>query len=667
MACGSIACAGGSVQEGNPSLPGDTSLPSSPEVLAQIAAHGTKDAKYQVEDFFTMPSISGYRISPDGKYLSWRKRNDEGKRDVWIRRIADGQERMLLKEGEDVIRGYDWINDDHLVFFQDKGGDENYHIYIIGLDDTQARDLTPFAGVRAGINNILKDDKEHIIIEMNKDNPQLFEPYKLNVRTGALEKLYENPADKEPIGDFTFDKDGNLRLISRIINGQDEDLYYKVDGEFKKIKHIPFGETFAVLGFDEHSDNPDDAYVLSNEEGDKAVIYRYDLKKNAIIAPVFSHDTYDVGGIRLSRKRGYELDAVSYNGEKPHIIPKSATFKAWMDKLHQHLGSDNDIHIADKDDDEGNLIVFLSSDREPGTYYLYNTETDTLQELTRFLPQLKRDDMATMTPITFTSRDGMTLHGYFSFPAHIPKNQPVPVVVIVHGGPQGIRDSWGFDPEVQLLTSQGYGVLQVNFRISGGYGKKFFNAGLGQVGRKTMDDVEDGVAYIIDKGWADPKRIAIYGGSHGGYAVLRGLEKTPDLYACGVDYVGVANLYTFMQTIPSYWEPVRKMLTTIWYDPENPEQQKIMNEVSPLQNADKITKPLFVVQGANDPRVNINEADQIVSTLRKRGVDVPYMVKYDEGHGFAKEPNRLDMQRTMIGFLNQCLKNPGKIDTAKQP
>ncbi|PIE82656.1 MAG: S9 family peptidase [Cardiobacteriales bacterium] len=652
--CAMLA-AGGAVAVDRAALPGDSTLPSSPEALAKLAALAENDAPYQVEDFFTLPEVSDYQISPDGKHLSWRKRNEQGKRDIWLRDVASGEEHLFISEGEDVIRGYGWINDDHIIFMQDKGGDENYHIYAIGLNEKTPRDLTPFDGVRAMINNILKDDKEHIIIEMNKDNRQLFEPYRLNVTNGELEKRYENPASDEPIGSFTFDKDGNLRLIARVVNGQDADLYYKIDGDFKKIKHVPFGETFGVIGFDEHSDNPDDAYVVSNEESDKAAIYRYDLKANKVIEKIFNDETYDAGHVSVSRKRGYELDAIYYNGAKPHTIAKSATFTRWMDDLQKQLGEDNEINIIDSDDDESKLIVLVASDREPGSYYLYDTASQELQALTQLFPHLKREDMAAMTPIEFTSRDGMTLHGYFSRPPTAKDGEAVPVVVIVHGGPQGVRDSWGFDPQVQLFTSHGYGVLQVNFRISGGYGKAFFNAGLGQVGRKTMDDVEDGVAYIIAKGWADRKRIAIYGGSHGGFAVLRGLIKTPDLYACGVDYVGVSNLYTFMQTIPPYWESVRKMLYTIWYDPTDPAQQAIMNEISPLQNAAKISKPLFVVQGANDPRVNINEADQIVKNLRKRGVDVPYMVKYDEGHGFAKEPNRLDMQRTMMGFLHQCL------------
>ncbi|MEO1010943.1 MAG: prolyl oligopeptidase family serine peptidase, partial [Bacteroidota bacterium] len=246
-------------------------------------------------------------------------------------------------------------------------------------------------------------------------------------------------------------------------------------------------------------------------------------------------------------------------------------------------------------------------------------------------------------------------HGYITLPKAALMGQKVPVIVNPHGGPQGIRDSWGFNPEAQLFASRGYATLQVNFRISGGYGREFLESGFKQIGRKAMDDVEDGLQYVIDQGWVDKDNAAIYGGSHGGYAVLRGLTKTPDLYACGVDYVGVSNLFTFMGTIPPYWKPYLKIIKEIWYDEDVPEEKAIMEEVSPVYQIDRIKKPLFVVQGANDPRVNIDESDQIVAALRNKGFDIPYMVKYDEGHGFGKEENRIHLYKAMMGFYAKHL------------
>jgi dipeptidyl aminopeptidase/acylaminoacyl peptidase len=272
------------------------------------------------------------------------------------------------------------------------------------------------------------------------------------------------------------------------------------------------------------------------------------------------------------------------------------------------------------------------------------------------MPQLKEADMAEMRPITFKSRDGLTLHGYITLPQAALEGKKVPLIVNPHGGPQGVRDSWRFNPETQLFASRGYATLQVNFRISGGYGKEFLRIGFKQVGRKVMDDVEDGIQYAIEQGWVNPEKIAIYGGSHGGYATLMGLVKTPDMYACAVDYVGISNIFTFFTSFPEYWKPMLELAKEIWYDIDDPVEAELAREVSPIYHIDKIKKPLFVVQGANDPRVNINESDQIVSQLREKGFAVPYMVKYNEGHGFHHEENSMELYKCMMGFFNKHLK-----------
>lgn len=640
-------------------LPGNTALPTSDAELASLAAQETGSYAYAVEDFFTKPAASDFQLSPDGQYLSYKKRNDAGKTDVWLQDTTTQSEILLIEEGDDLIRGYGWLSPDRLFYMQDQGGNEQYHIYAINADGQNAKDLTPFDGVRAMIITVLKDDTDHIVIQMNKDNPQFFEPYRLNVHSGELEKLYDNDDPMQPIAGYDIDKDGAVRGFSRVVNGVDQHQYYQIDGEYQQIKAVAFGDTFGIIGFDYRSDDADDAYVVSNIDTDKIEIQRLNLRTGAVLETVFANDTYDAGGMSRSRKRGYEIDAFSYEGDRQVVVPVSDTFKSIYSKLQAHfneLGDAIDIDVVDATDDEDKLLVTINSDKIVGRYYLYIPASDELTLLHTLLPHLQAEDMATMTPITFQSRDGLTLHGYFTRPTDVAPDTQLPLVVNPHGGPQGVRDSWGFNPEAQLFASRGYATLHVNFRISCGYGKQFFQAGFGQVGRKAMDDVEDGLQYVIDQGWVDPDKVAIYGGSHGGYAVLRGLTKTPDLYACGVDYVGVSNLFTFMDTMPPYWEPFRKMIEKFWYDPADEAQHKIMEEVSPAMHTDKITKPLFVVQGANDPRVNINESDQIVSALRERGIDVPYMVKYDEGHGFGKESNRLDLYRAMMGFLAKHLK-----------
>ncbi|WP_347373710.1 S9 family peptidase [Aequorivita sp. Q41] len=635
--------------------PGNTALPSTDAALEKLAAMESGSYKYSVEDYFKTPDAYSFQLSPDGKYISYLKRRESGERDLYLKETATQKETLLIKQEEDLIRGFYWANDTRILYMQDKGGDENYHVYGVDITGQNKKDLTPYDGVRVNIIESLKEDTNNVIIQMNKDDLQQEEPYRLNINTGEATKLYTVKAGDPPISGYHFDRKGNLRAIDRIVDGINMELLYKIDGEFTRVKLTEFGDTFSISSFNPATKNPDDAYVISNLEGDKIEIQLFDLKENKKIKTLFSNDTFDVSGVSLSRKRDYEIDYFSYTGEKTVVVPVSETYKKIYSRLEKEFG-EKQFFTVGKTDDESQYMVVVTSDKIVGEYYLYDVKKDTVTLLYKLLPHLKAEDMATMKPIKFKSRDGLMLYGYITLPNNYKEGDRVAMIVNPHGGPQGVRDNWGFNPEAQLFASRGYATLHVNFRISGGYGKAFLKAGFGQIGRKAMDDVEDGVDYAIAQGWADKDKVAIYGGSHGGYAVLRGMTKTPEKYACGVDYVGVSNLHTFMGTIPPYWEKYRELLYKIWYNPSIPEEKAIMDEVSPALHVAKIAKPLFVVQGANDPRVNIDEADQIVESLRKRGVEVPYMVKYDEGHGFGKEENRLTLYKAMMGFFAEHLK-----------
>ncbi|RDY60661.1 S9 family peptidase [Flagellimonas nanhaiensis] len=636
-------------------LPGNTSLVSSDEELLALTKLDEGDYRYTVEDYFGNPKGFTFRFSPDGKYLSYRERDENGKQHIYVKNLATGEAKMAIEEKEELVRGYGWLNNQRLYYLMDKGGNENYHIYAVNLDGKDLKDLTPFDGVRAQFTELLREDKDHLIVSMNKNNPQVFEPYKVNHITGELTQLYSNDDPNNPIFGYNFDKDGKLKSFTRIRDGVEQDIYYE-DGDegYKLLKSLNWKDNFVIQNFNYGTAYPHDAYVVSNLESDKAEIQLYDLKEDKMIERVFVNDSYDVQSMGLSRTRNYEVDYFSYEGEKNILVPISDPYKALDSKMKEELPG-KQYRVLDTTEDENLFMVYVDSDRLYGVYYAYNVAKNELEELYNTMPQLKEEDMSEMRPITFTSRDGITLHGYITLPKAALAGEKVPVIVNPHGGPQGIRDSWGFNPEAQLFASRGYATLQVNFRISGGYGREFLESGFKQIGRKAMDDVEDGLKYVVEQGWVDADKAAIYGGSHGGYAVLRGLTKTPDLYACGVDYVGVSNLFTFMKTIPPYWKPYLKIIKEIWYDEDVAEEKTIMEEVSPVYHVDKIEKPLFVVQGANDPRVNIDESDQIVSALRAKGFDVPYMVKYDEGHGFGKEENRLELYKAMMGFYAKHL------------
>ncbi|WP_308992804.1 S9 family peptidase [Mariniflexile litorale] len=637
-------------------LPGNTELPTSDADLEKLANWNPTNYKYDAEDYFAKPKARSFSFSPNGTYLSYREKDENTKNHVYVKNLETNEVKRVIEEKEELIRGFGWANDNRLIYVMDKGGNENYHLFGVDIDGANQKELTPYEGVKVQILEGLKEDKDHMIISMNKNNPQIFEPYKINIISGELVQLYKNEDSANPINSYEFDKDGNLRGFAKMRNGINIDLYYTLDGEnYEILKQLNWKDNFSISSFNYASKNPHEAYVISNLDSDKTRIYLYDLKEDKIIKKLFSNDNYDVSGLRLSRNRNYELDYFSYEGEKRIVVPVSNYYK----KLHKKITTkfpNYNYSIADVTDDESKYLIFIQSDKLYGTYYSYDAKKDTFKLLYDLMPNLIEKDMAEMRPITFKSRDGKTIYGYITLPKEALNGKKVPVIVNPHGGPQGIRDSWGFNPEAQLFASRGYATLQVNFRISGGYGKEFLESGFKQIGRKAMDDVEDGLQYVINEGWVDKDNAAIYGGSHGGYAVLRGLTKTPDLYACGVDYVGVSNIFTFFDSFPEYWKPYTEIVKEIWYDSDIPEEKVIMEEVSPVFHIDKIKKPLFVVQGANDPRVNINESDQIVSGLRAKGFDVPYMVKYDEGHGFAKEENSIALYKAMMGFFAKHLK-----------
>tara|TARA_B100000287_G_scaffold82009_1_gene74632 strand:+ start:1 stop:1062 length:1062 start_codon:yes stop_codon:yes gene_type:complete len=348
-----------------------------------------------------------------------------------------------------------------------------------------------------------------------------------------------------------------------------------------------------------------------------------------------------------SRKRKV-LTGVSYTVAKRDM----AFFDSWRENIQQKLEKKlpgYEVGITSFSDDETKAIVVTYSDKSSGTYYYYDIEKNQLTDLGKVSPWLNEDHMAEMQPVKYLSRDGLTIHGYLTLPKGS-SGKNLPVVVNPHGGPWA-RDTWGYRPEIQFLANRGYAVFQMNFRGSTGYGREFWEISFKEWGKSMQDDITDGVQWLISEGIADPERIAIYGASYGGYATLAGLAFTPDLYACGVDYVGVSSLFTFMESIPPYWELYRTMLYEMVGHPEK--DKDLLASSSPLLHIDKIKAPLFIAQGANDPRVVKSESDQIVQALRNAGIDVPYMVKDDEGHGFYNEENQFDFYREMEKFLKK--------------
>jgi dipeptidyl aminopeptidase/acylaminoacyl peptidase len=390
-------------------------------------------------------------------------------------------------------------------------------------------------------------------------------------------------------------------------------------------------------------------YVASNLGRDKKAIYFYDVGAGRLLDLVFEHPEVDVSGLLRSKARK-AITGVAFTTDKPQYRFFDSERRLLQEALEARLPGRR-VAVTGMSRDERRVIVRTFSDKSLGACYLYEPSSGRLEKLAELSPWLNEAEMADVQPIRFTSGDGLTLHGYLTLPKGVsPVN--LPIVVNPHGGPWA-RDVWGFDPETQFLANRGVGVLQINFRGSTGYGKAFWEAGFKQWGGKMQDDISDGVRWLIQQGIADPKRIAIYGASYGGYAALAGLAFTPELYACGIDYVGVSNIFTLLETLPPYWELGRQMMYEMVGDPVK--DRELLKQVSPVFHADRIRAPLLVAQGANDPRVKKAESDQIVQALRHRGVDVEYIVKDNEGHGFHNEENRFEFYRRMESFLARHL------------
>ena len=601
-----------------------------------------------LEDFFRNPEMSSFQLSPNGKYISYMKPWEDGNRmmNVYVRPIGSDEEVRITGASKRSLYGYFWLNENRIAYVQDEGGDENIHIYAVNIDGSNNIDLTPFENIQARITDDLEDNPDYMLGALNKRNPRIHDVYRMNVNSGEMEMIAENPGN---IQGWMTDNEGKLR-IATTSDGVNTSLLYRENEteDFKPILTTNFKESVSPLYFT--FDNQE-LYVASNRGRDKSAIFKFDLETAKEGELIFENDEVDVYGLMRSKKRK-KITGVSYTTDKRQMH----FFDEWRENLQNKLESKLkgvEVAISDLSKDETKAIVVTYSDRSRGTYYYYDIEKDILNKLADLSPWLDEEDMAFMKPISYKSRDGLTIPGYLTLPLNYKQGDRIPVVVNPHGGPWA-RDNWGFNSQVQFLANRGYAVLQMNFRGSVGYGREFWEISFKQWGKTMQDDITDGVNWLIDEGIADPDRIGIYGASYGGYATLAGLAFTPDVYACGVDYVGVSNIFTLLETLPPYWELGRQMMYEMIGDPDT--EKELLKAASPLFHIDKIKAPLFVAQGANDPRVKQAESDQIVEALEAKGIDVPYMLKEDEGHGFYNEQNQFDFYREMIKFLDKHLK-----------
>ncbi len=607
-----------------------------------------KVRRIPLEDFFRNSQEAAYQISPDGKHLSYLAPYAE-RMNLFVRPTDGGAAVRVTSETERSLAGYMWADNGRLLFMKDTGGDENYRLFGVNLDGTDLRAYTDFPGVRTTLIDDLEEIPGKVLVGLNRRNPEVFDPYRLDLDTGELTQLAENPGNWQG---WMTDHAGRLRAVTAIVDGVNTQILYRAteDEDFRPVLTTNFKETVGFMEF-----TPDDklVYAATNLGRDKVALVLMDPADCKELEVLYENPKYDISSISYSRKRKKLLSVYCTGHKEPvrHYFEEEE--RALRERIKRHFPGYR-FGVADTDKAEEHYLIYVGNDRTRGKYYFYDVAKDEATLIAETAPWLHEEELVEMHAVNYTTRDGWDIEAYLSLPKgySLENAKGLPVVVNPHGGPWA-RDVWGYSSEVQFLCNRGYAVFQMNFRGSTGYGRKFLEASYKQWGLAMQDDITDGVEWLIRKGYADPARIAIYGGSYGGYATLCGVTFTPSLYACAVDYVGVSNLFTFLKTIPPYWRPMLEMMYEQIGHPEKDREQ--LAATSPALHAECIRVPLLIAQGSNDPRVNKAESDQMVEALRENGVTVEYMVKENEGHGFANQENRFDFYRAMEAFLGKYI------------
>ncbi|HMI54588.1 MAG TPA: prolyl oligopeptidase family serine peptidase [Gemmatimonadaceae bacterium] len=609
------------------------------------------------ELFFGNPEISGAQISPDGRYVSFLKPYKDT-RNIWVKRINDPYTaaKLITNDTKRPVTQYFWSRDGkYILYAQDQLGDENYNVYAVdpaapvaaGQEVPTARNLTPLKGVRAALYAVPRSDPDIIYVGINDRDKAWHDLYRVRISTGEKTLLRQNT---ERIVGWEFDNTGTLRLAVRTTEKGDTEILRVDPTGFTLVYSCNVFETCNPIRFNKDNSK---VYIATNKgtpDLTRLVLFDPATKTEQLVEsdPL---NRVDFGNASFSDVTN-ELVATAYVDDRTRIYWKNPDWEKDYKIIKAKL-PDKELNVSSTTNDERLWMIVANSDREPGERYLFDRSTKQLTFQYRPFEKLPREALAPKKSISYPSSDGLTVPAYLTLPVGVaPKN--LPLVVYPHGGPWG-RDFWGYSSVAQFLANRGYAVLQPNFRASTGYGKKFLNAGNNEWGQKMQDDITYGVRYLVSQGIVDAKRVGIMGGSYGGYATLAGLAFTPDVYAAGVSIVGPSNLITLLNSIPPYWEAIRTTFHERMGNPNTPEGKAQLVRQSPLTSATLIKAPLLVVQGANDPRVNKAESEQIVIALRDRGFPVEYLLAPDEGHGFARPINNLVLYTSAEKFLAKHL------------
>ena len=590
---------------------------------------------------FGNPDRMSPAISPDGKLLAYIA-PDSGVLNIWVRTIGATDDRVITSDRKRGIRGFMWQADgQHILYPQDEGGDENFHGYQVNVATRKTRDLTPFRNVQTQIVAVDVNHPNEMLVAVNNRDASLHDVLRVNLTTGASTLDTRNPGD---VMGWTADNNMVVRAAQVMLPDGGTEIRIRDSADSPWRSFLKWGADESFGGIAAFSPDNKSLYLISSVDANAAGLYEVDIATGSK-KPIAVDSIYDVNSV-TTHPVTHKLEAVEFIRDRSQWQIIDQSLKPDFDAISNIR--DAEFSVVSRDTADKTWIVAVVPDDGPVSFYSYDRASKQPTLLFSARPALDKYKLAKMKPVSFTARDGMKIHGYLTLPVGFaPKN--LPMVLNVHGGPWG-RDMWGFDREVQWMANRGYAVLQVNYRGSTGYGKQYLNAGDREWAGKMHDDLIDAKRWAVSEGYADSSRVAIYGGSYGGYATLVGLTFTPDEFVAGVDIVGPSNLNTLLASIPPYWAPMKALFTK-----RMGENEEFLNSRSPLSRVDQIKKPLFIAQGANDPRVKQAESDQIVAAMRKSNIPVQYVVYEDEGHGFARPQNNMHFYGLAEEFLAKHL------------
>ena len=597
------------------------------------------------EVLFGNPVKAAPTISPDGKLLAYLAPLDNVL-NVWVRTVGAEDDRAITKDDNRGIRIYFWAQDSkHIMYLQDVGGNENWRLYGVNLETDEIKDFTPFDDVQVRITARSKHFPNELLIAMNKENPRVHHVYHLDLTSGELELVAKNPGN---IIGWLTDRNFKVRgaMVAKPDGGFDAMIRENEEADWKKLVAWDLEDS---LNSGPVSFSKDGRYIyLKDSRGVNAGrLVKMEIATQNI--EVIAEDPqYDISGVMIHPDT-YEVQAVSFYKARNEWIVLDESIKGDFEAIARL--DQGDFFIYNRDNADDTWLVAFTKDNGPVSFYAFDRKRQKGTFLFDHQPDLNNYTLAPMKPVSFTSRDGLTIYGYTTYPPGKDRAN-LPMVLNVHGGPWA-RDGWGYRPEAQWLANRGYVCLQVNFRGSTGYGKEFLNAGNKEWGGKMHHDLVDAVNWAVEEGIADPKKVAIFGWSYGGYAALVGATFTPNLFCCAVDGVGISNLITWIKTVPPYWTT---LLATLHKRVGNPDtEEEFLRSRSPLFKVNQIKIPILIAQGANDPRVKQAESEQIIEAMKKKGLEYEYMLFPDEGHGFAKPENRLRFYAAAEKFLAKHL------------